>query len=134
MKSLKMFIPLGFLVLLLNGSYADADVIWSGKFRFEGVMLQNPNLDDTNQNTSYGLNHLIMDPRIIAADGVEIRSRFHVLNTNLSGAPSGLVSRNQLGQLWGGDGRTGCSGLAQRSRRGVRIERQLGCEACQGFN
>lgn len=110
MKSLSLIITLSFLSLQLIGVGANADVIWSGKFRFEGVSLQNPNLDDTNRNTSFGLNHLIMDPRIIAADGVEIRSRFHVLNTNLSGAPVGLVSGNQLGQVWGGDGRSGCSG------------------------
>ena len=98
-----------FLVAVLSATTTPADVIWSGKYRFEGVSLHNPSLDDTKRTTSYGLNHLIMDPRIIASDGIEIRSRFHILNTGLSGA--GLIAGNQLGQVWGGESRsTNCRG------------------------
>ena len=99
-----MLSMLGVLVGLFGTSTAVGDVIWSGRYRFEGVNIFNPNLDDSKRTTSYGLNHLIMDPRIIASDGIEIRSRFHVLNTGLSGA--GLVAGNQLGQVWGGESRS----------------------------
>src|SRR5690242_19637085 len=82
-------------LLVLTGSIASAsDINWSGKYRAEGVFIKNPSLDkNQNYEQSYLLHHLILEPKIIAADGLNIKGRFDILNNALG--------NNQIGQLFG---------------------------------
>lgn len=53
---------------------------WSGKYRFESLDLNNPELDSGEGHKAYMLHHLVLRPKIIAADGVNIYVRMDVLN------------------------------------------------------
>lgn len=81
------------LVLLLATSAAQAaDITWGGTYRVEGVKLQNPELRDENSDKSYLLHHLVLHPKIVAADGITIFGRLDVLNNPTFGvAPNGQV-------------------------------------------
>jgi hypothetical protein len=74
-----------------------AGVDWSGQYRFELINVNNPNLESSSGNKSYGLHFLTLRPRILASDGINIYSRFDIL-TNRD--PD--YQNSQLGQLWGG--------------------------------
>jgi hypothetical protein len=59
---------------------AAADITWGGGYRAEGVFIKNPELTDADSNKSYILHHLMLAPKIVAADGLTIFSRIDVLN------------------------------------------------------
>ncbi len=78
---------------VLNSAFA-GDFQWSGIYRLEGVQIENPGLDSEKKQESYGLQHLVLKPRIDAADGLVIRSRFDIFN-------SASYPNDQLGQIYG---------------------------------
>lgn len=94
-KNSIIFITLGFLVstLFLNSAIA-GDLEWSGVYRFEGNYLKNTDLDRGKEKT-YGLNHLVLRPKIVAGDGLTIYGQFNILNEGNAYADS------QMGQIWG---------------------------------
>ena len=67
---------------------------FSGNYRFEGFQMQNAELDSIDRDTSYILHHLYLKPKIIAADGLNIYSRFDLFN-------NGNYPNSQMGQTFG---------------------------------
>ena len=65
-----------------------ADVTWGGTYRVEAVKLSNPELSSAKSNKSYLLHHLILAPKIVAADGLTIYSRFDLFNSPTFGIDS----------------------------------------------
>lgn len=72
-----------------------ADLTWGGLYRFEGVKIQNPELASANTDKAYALHHLVLTPKIIAADGLTIYSRFDLFNNPTWGA------NQQFGEVLG---------------------------------
>ncbi|MBK9292895.1 MAG: hypothetical protein IPM57_00355 [Oligoflexia bacterium] len=71
------------------------DLQWNGYYRAEGVFVKNPTLNNaTGWENSYLLNHLVLQPKIIAMDGFNIYSRFDVLNNSLNNNQAGQVMGN----------------------------------------
>ncbi|MCB0394969.1 MAG: hypothetical protein KDD25_10435, partial [Bdellovibrionales bacterium] len=71
------------LALLLMSQLTQAsDVAWSGRYNFEGVLLQGPELRGETER-SYLQHHLILKPKIVATDGVNIYGRFDIMNSSL---------------------------------------------------
>ena len=85
-------------VLAFSGVAIAGDFQWSGLYRIEGYSIKNSSLDKSGKEKSYGLHHLILRPRIEAADGLTIRSRFDIFNFN-DGANN--YPSNQLGAIFG---------------------------------
>jgi hypothetical protein len=79
----------------LSSAFA-ADFKWGGRYRFEGVGVRNTNLQNGGTSKAYGLQHLILQPTIIAADGFNIYGRFDVLNNSSAG-----LLNSQVGQFLG---------------------------------
>lgn len=71
-----------------------ADIEWSGLYRVEGVSRYKPDLANGDRGIDYGLQHLILRPKIVASDGFTIRSQFDVFNN--SSYPG-----THIGQFWG---------------------------------
>lgn len=83
------------LAATLLSATASAMVLdWSGGYRFEWTEVDRPSLASPSQRKAYGLNYLYLSPKIIAVDGVNIISRFDVLN-------SSSYPNSQLGEIWG---------------------------------
>jgi hypothetical protein len=57
-----------------------ADITWGGLYRAEGIQIQNPELSGANSEKSYILHHLVLTPKIVAADGVTVFGRFDLFN------------------------------------------------------
>ncbi|HMN67237.1 MAG TPA: hypothetical protein PKC28_01740 [Bdellovibrionales bacterium] len=72
-----------------------ADIEWSGVYRFEGNFLKNSELSDRGRELSYGLNHLVLRPKIVAGDGITIYGQFNIFN-DVTNYPN-----SQMGQVWG---------------------------------
>lgn len=70
-----------------------ADINWSGNYRIEFNNVDK--IDLNNSGKSYFLQHLVLQPKIIAADGVNINARFDILNN------ASLTYSNQLGEIMG---------------------------------
>jgi hypothetical protein len=69
-----------------------ADITWGGNYRIEAVKIKNPELSPADSNKSYLLNHLTLNPKIVAADGLTIYSRLDILNNRVSGiSPTGAI-------------------------------------------
>lgn len=95
-------------VLLCFSQAQAGDLLWSGQYRAEGVFIKNLRLDNNqNQETSYLMHHLVLSPKIIAMDGLNIYSRFDVFNNSL-GVP------NQMGQIFGSYSATTPSSVMSR--------------------
>ncbi|MNJ99891.1 hypothetical protein D3C87_176720 [compost metagenome] len=85
------------LALILMSSSAQAmSLDWSGGYRFEWTEVDRPTLGSPSGRKAYGLNYLYMSPKIIAADGVNIITRFDVLGSNIP-----AYEGSQLGAIWG---------------------------------
>lgn len=112
--------PLLFSVLLgLSSSLgfsitaAAGDLEWSGLYRVEGYHIKNSELNDTGREKNYGLHHLILRPKIVAADGLTIYSQFNIFNHDINDPRYG---NSQIGQVWGsGIGGTGASNTSRDS-------------------
>ncbi|UOF00913.1 hypothetical protein [Bdellovibrio reynosensis] len=83
------------LALTVFASSAQAMTLdWTGGYRFEWTEVDRPTLGTPGERKAYGLNSLYLSPKIIAADGVNVVSRFDLLtNTSYEGS--------QLGEIWG---------------------------------
>lgn len=69
------------LIVLFLASTASANSIdWSGVYRFESVYVKSIDTDDDSKN--YFLHHMVLKPKIIAADGLHIQGRFDILNND----------------------------------------------------
>jgi hypothetical protein len=89
------------IALLLASTQAHAMTLdWSGGYRFEYTEVDKPSLGSPSERKAYGLNYLYLSPKIIAADGVNITSRFDILS-------SAQYPGSQLGTIWGFDGNDG---------------------------
>lgn len=61
------------------------DLTWGGLYRVEGVKIKNPELSGADSNKAYLLQHLVLAPKIVAADGLTIFGRFDILNDSSFG-------------------------------------------------
>jgi hypothetical protein len=93
MKFFNILKVLGILVFLGSPAFA-LNLDWEGTYRFEWHDLDRPSLSTPSQRKSYGLGYLRLSPKIIAADGVNIASRFDIMNGD-------AYPNSQLGQIWG---------------------------------
>lgn len=100
MKNAK--IAIAFLTTLASLQASAMSLDWTGGYRFEWTEVDKPTLGSPSGRKAYGLNYLYLSPKIIAADGVNIISRFDVLN-----ADSGPYAGSQLGQVWGANNDVG---------------------------
>ena len=97
----------------LTGTAQAADITWGGTYRIEGVKLQNPELRDQNSDKSYLLHHLVLNPKIVAADGITIFGRLDVLNNPTFGiGPNGEVTSVAGDILGNGPGDTALNSQA----------------------
>jgi hypothetical protein len=85
-----------FLLVFLFGLRAEADLTWSGMYRLEGQQLGNHGLTDNNEEKTYATQHLILKPKIVAADGYIVRARLDVFNNS-------DFLESQIGQTFGTD-------------------------------
>ncbi|MCC6278362.1 MAG: hypothetical protein IT289_10660 [Oligoflexia bacterium] len=94
--NLKFVCLLAVLQITLTGSFVLAgDISWSGRYRAEGIFLKTQKLDKDKSGleNSYILHHLVLKPKIVASDGVNILGRFDLFNNSLL--------NNQAGQALG---------------------------------
>lgn len=75
---------------------------WSGHYRFEYTELESTSLADPKNRKAYFLHNLVLSPRIIAADGIEVVGQFSVLANadypgSMAGQPFGLSTRGASG-------------------------------------
>ncbi len=81
-------------VLLSPVLYA-GDIEWSGVYRIEGYHLKNSELRGSNKRElNYGLNHLVLRPKITAGDGLTIYGQFNIFNNS-------RYPNSQMGQVFG---------------------------------
>lgn len=73
-----------------------ADLTWGGLYRVEAVKIKNSELSGDDSNKAYLLHHLVLSPKIIAADGLTIYSRFDIFNNSAFGTYT-----NQAGEVFG---------------------------------
>src|SRR5690606_19678836 len=71
------------------------DLEWSGVYRIEGYHVKDSNLD-SGKEKNYGLHHLILRPKIVAADGLMIYSQLDIFNS-----ADAAYHNSQMGQVWG---------------------------------
>lgn len=87
-------ITLGFLISSLFSISAMAgDLEWSGIYRIEGYDLKSPELSG-HREKSYGLQHLVLRPKITAGDGLTIYGQFDFFN-------NATYPDSQMGQVFG---------------------------------
>lgn len=85
-----------------------ADLQWGGLYRFEAYQISNPDLANKTDK-SYGLHHLVLAPKIVAADGITIFGRFDLLNN------AGFGANTQAGEFVGQGIGTGTPTTASNS-------------------
>lgn len=83
-----------FIFILFSSSVLASNVNWSGLYRIEGYSIKNSELNSTGRQKDYGLSHLILQPKVVAADGLTISGRFHIFN-------SATYPNSQVGQIFG---------------------------------
>lgn len=96
MLKTRLMNTVGLLVALFCSQAGAISLDWSGAYRAEWTNVDKPSLDAPNERKSYGLQFLYLSPKIIAADGVNIISRFDVVSNSLD-----AYSNSQVGMLWG---------------------------------
>jgi hypothetical protein len=69
-------------LIAIPGAAHAADVTWGGTYRIEATKVSNPELSSAKSNKAYILHHLVLSPKIIAADGLTIYSRMDFLNNS----------------------------------------------------
>lgn len=84
---MSLFLPLPVLSMSLD---------WSGGYRFEWTEIDRPSLSSPSQRKAYGLHQLYLSPKIIAADGINIHSRFDVMTSR-----DPAYQYSQAGEIWG---------------------------------
>lgn len=87
-NSLRLLVTLLGLGLTTQAHALSLD--WSGNYRFEYTELESTTLAEPKNRKSYMLHNLVLSPKIIAADGIEVISQFSVLgNPNYPGSQAG---------------------------------------------
>ncbi len=81
--------------LALASAAQAADLQWGGMYRFEAIRINNPELSSNKADKAYMLHHLVLAPKIVAADGITIFGRFDLLNN------AGFGVNNQAGEFVG---------------------------------
>lgn len=105
---MKLLSQFSLVVLFAFSAFAyGADIEWSGVYRVEGFSQYKPDLADGDRGLDYGMQHLILRPKIVASDGFTIRSQFDVFN-------NAAYPNSHLGQYWGTGPRDG-TGTNQNS-------------------
>ncbi|WP_374029244.1 hypothetical protein [Bdellovibrio bacteriovorus] len=89
---------LGLSVALLSTTANAMSLDWNGGYRFEWTEVDKPSLGSPSERKAYGLNYLYLSPKIIAADGVNIISRFDIMNSSNANPD---YQNSQLGEIWG---------------------------------
>ena len=70
------------------------DLEWAGAYRIEANSIENPSIKTGDKRAKeYGVHHIMLRPKIVAADGLYINSQFHIFNDSVGGP--------QLGSVWG---------------------------------
>ena len=69
-----------FSLSFVGGPVFAGDLEWSGFYRIEAYRIDKSELSDNGRKKSYGLHHLVLKPKIVAADSLTIHSRFDVFN------------------------------------------------------
>ena len=90
-------------LIFTTGAANAADVTWGGTYRVEAVKISNPELSGEKSNKSYLLHHLVLAPKIVAADGLTIYSRLDLFN-------NGSFGVTPIGQVYSVAGETMGSG------------------------
>lgn len=103
-------------VFLLTTSNA-ADMTWEGRYRWEGISVKDSSLKSGETSKAYMLHHLILEPKIVAADGVNIYGRFDILNSN-------SYPDSQMGQFLGQGPGTSPSSSQKNSNVLSRTQKQ----------
>lgn len=85
---------LGLSAALLSPAAQAMSLDWSGGYRFEWTEVDRPSLGNPTQRKAYGTNYLYLSPKVIAADGVNVISRFDILSNS-------EYANSQLGEIWG---------------------------------
>ncbi|QDK39081.1 hypothetical protein [Bdellovibrio sp. NC01] len=85
---------LGLSIALMSSTAGAMALDWSGGYRAEWTEVDKPSLGTPPQRKAYGLNSLYLSPKIIAADGVNINSKFDILTNS-------FYNNSQLGEIWG---------------------------------
>lgn len=95
----KLIVKLTGVCVFFSLAAQGADIQWSGRYRAEGNFYKNLTLDrNANLEDSYIVHHLILSPKIIATDGLNIYSRFDIFNNALANNQTGQVFGNYTGQ------------------------------------
>lgn len=96
-SALLMSLAFGTASVGFSDSAQSADLTWGGIYRAEAVKLVDSELGGPGDqsNKAYLLHHLVLTPKIVAADGLTIYSRFDLFNN------SGFGLNNQAGQVFG---------------------------------
>jgi hypothetical protein len=77
------------------------DLTWGGTYRAEAVSVQNSGLNqDAEFDKSYLLHHLILTPKIVAADGLTLYGRVDIFNSR-------YYRNTAMGEFFGGAPATG---------------------------
>jgi hypothetical protein len=83
------------LALTSTAAFA-GDISWDGTYRVEADKIWNSQMDHQyGKDKSYILHHFILQPKFVAADGLNIYGRFDILND------ARLGSGNVAGQAFG---------------------------------
>lgn len=90
----KLFKITGALALLVSAQAQALSLDWSGVYRFEWTEIDKPSLGSPSERKAYGLNFLELSPTIVAADGVNVKTRFQVMSNS-------VYHSSQLGDIWG---------------------------------
>ena len=85
---------LGLSIAMVSSTVGAMSLDWSGGYRTEWTEIDKPSLGTPTDRKAYGLNELYLSPKIIAADGINITSRFDVFSNT-------LYPNSQLGMIWG---------------------------------
>lgn len=76
--------------MILSSTVNAMSLDWTGHYRFEAVQIDSTSLGDPKNTKSYLLHNLVLSPRVIAADGIEVVSQFSVLgNADYPGSMAG---------------------------------------------
>jgi hypothetical protein len=85
----------------LSSSAHAADITWGGTYRVEAVKIRGAELTSDNTDKSYLLHHLVLSPKLVAADGITIFGRLDILNDPRFGIDSNGRVNSVAGDVLG---------------------------------
>ncbi|HVK62283.1 MAG TPA: hypothetical protein VM432_12060 [Bdellovibrionales bacterium] len=98
-RAVAIHIAAALLAVLSFSNAKAADLTWGGLYRVEANQITNPELSSQKTNKAYILHHLILSPKVVAADGLTVFSRLDVFNGN--GIDNNGVVSNVAGDVIG---------------------------------